>query len=68
MATDTPTVLGGYVLGDEIGSGASSVVYAATHERLGRRAAVKVLVLPPRGSWRGRFLRESQFAASLDRT
>jgi serine/threonine-protein kinase len=63
--TDT-TVLGGYVLGEEIGSGASSVVYAATHERLGRRAAVKVLVLPPRGSWRERFLRESQIAASLD--
>ncbi len=66
MATDTPSVVGGYVLGDEIGSGASSVVYAATHERLGRRAAVKVLVLPPRGSWRERFLRESQIAASLD--
>jgi serine/threonine-protein kinase len=63
--TRTPT-LGGYVLGDEIGSGASSVVYAATHARLGRRAAVKVLALPPRGPWRERFLRESQIAASLD--
>ena len=36
MTTDTLTVLGGYLLGDEIGSGASSVVYAATYERLGR--------------------------------
>jgi len=61
-----PQTLGEYVLGEEIGSGASSVVYAATHRRLGRRAAVKVLVLPPRGSWRDRFLRESQVAASLD--
>lgn len=64
--TQTPSTLGGYVLGDEIGSGASSVVYAATHARLGRRAAVKVLALPPRGPWRERFLRESQIAASLD--
>ena len=61
-----PSVLGGYVLEDELGSGASSVVYAATHARLGRRAAVKVLVLPPRGPWRERFLRESQIAASID--
>ena len=60
------TQLGGYVLGDEIGSGASSVVYGATHGRLGRRAAVKVLVLPPRGPWRERFLRESQLAAAID--
>ncbi len=64
--TRAPAALGGYVLGEEIGSGASSVVYAATHERLGRRAAVKVLALPPRGAWRERFLRESQIAASLD--
>ncbi len=62
----TTTQLGGYVLGEEIGSGASSVVYAATHGRLGRRAAVKVLVLPPRGPWRDRFLRESQVAAAID--
>jgi predicted Ser/Thr protein kinase len=61
-----PSVLGGYVMEDELGSGASSVVYLATHARLGRRAAVKVLVLPPRGPWRERFLRESQIAASID--
>ena len=61
-----PAVLGGYVLEDELGSGASSVVYAATHARLGRRAAVKVLVLPPRGPWRERFLRESQIALTSD--
>jgi predicted Ser/Thr protein kinase len=59
-------VLGGYLLEDEIGNGASSVVYAATHTRLGRRAAVKVLDLPPRGQWRERFLRESKLAASID--
>jgi predicted Ser/Thr protein kinase len=64
--TRITTSLGGYVLEEEIGSGASSVVYMATHERLGRRAAVKVLALPPRGAWRERFLRESQIAASLD--
>jgi serine/threonine-protein kinase len=66
VADGTSTELGGYVLGEEIGSGASSIVYAATHARLGRRAAVKVLVLPPRGAWRERFLRESQLAAAID--
>jgi serine/threonine-protein kinase len=62
----TPTTLGGYVLEEEIGSGASSVVYRARHERLGRLAAVKVLAMPPSGAWRERFLRESQLAASID--
>ena len=67
MATaGTPTTLGGYVLEEEIGSGASSVVYRARHERLGRLAAVKVLAMPPSGAWRERFLRESQVAASID--
>ena len=67
MATDGQQgTLGGYVLEEEIGSGASSVVYRARHERLGRQAAVKVLAMPPSGAWRERFLRESQLAASID--
>jgi Protein kinase domain len=60
------TELGGYVLEEEIGSGASSVVYRARHARLGRRAAVKVLALPRGGPWRERFLSESRIAASID--
>jgi Protein kinase domain len=60
------TVLGGYVLEEEIGSGASSVVFRARHRRLGRSAAVKVLAAPRDGVWRERFLKESRVAASID--
>ena len=62
----TPTTLGGYVLEEEIGGGASSVVYRARHARLGRLAALKVLAAPRGGPWRERFLRESTIAASID--
>jgi tRNA A-37 threonylcarbamoyl transferase component Bud32 len=63
----TGTEVGGYVIGEEIGRGATSTVYRAEHVRLGRTAAVKLLA-PALGEhdFRERFVRESKLAASLD--
>src|SRR5213080_3685654 len=61
------TELGGYRIVEQLGSGATSVVYRAEHVRLGRQAALKLLT-PAFGEadFRERFLRESRLAASLD--
>src|SRR5438093_6900792 len=61
------TEIGGYRVVEPIGRGGTSVVYLAEHVRLGRRAALKLLA-PSLGEadFSGRFLRESQLAASLD--
>jgi serine/threonine-protein kinase PknK len=60
--------LAGYTIEEEIGRGAMGWVYRATHERLGRAAAVKVL--PPRlasdETFRERFIRESQLVAAIE--
>ncbi len=60
--------LAGYTIEEEIGRGAMGWVYRATHERLGRAAAVKVL--PPRlasdETFRERFVRESQLIAAIE--
>jgi tRNA A-37 threonylcarbamoyl transferase component Bud32 len=61
------TEVGGYRIVEPIGQGGTSVVYRAEHVRLGRTAALKLLT--PRlgeADFRGRFLRESKLAASLD--
>jgi hypothetical protein len=60
------SVIAGYRLDEEIGSGATSVVYRATHERLGRPAALKLLT-PGLGDadFSERFIRESRLAASF---
>jgi serine/threonine-protein kinase len=60
------SVIAGYRLDAEIGSGATSVVYRATHVRLGRSAALKLLT-PGLGDadFSERFVRESRLAASL---
>ena len=61
------TELGGYRLGEPLGSGGTSVVYRAEHVRLGRPAAVKLLSAGVGADdFRERFLRESQVAAALD--
>ena len=59
--------LAGYRLLERIGHGGTSVVYLAEHERLGRRAALKLLS-PGFGEsdFSDRFVRESQLAARLD--
>jgi serine/threonine-protein kinase len=60
------SVIAGYRLDEEIGAGATSVVYRATHVRLGRAAALKLLT-PGLGDadFSERFVRESRLAASL---
>jgi len=61
------TELGGYRIVESLGRGGMSVVYRAEHVRLGRVAALKLL-MPGLGEtdFSTRFLRESQLAASLD--
>jgi len=64
----TLTRMGAYLLGEVLGRGGMGVVYRARHVHLGREAAVKVLApeFAGFGDFRGRFLRESRLAASLD--
>ena len=57
-----------YEIGGELGRGASGVVWAARHRRLGRRVAIKQLA-PEFGATshvRARFLAEARVLASLD--
>jgi predicted Ser/Thr protein kinase len=59
---------GGYRVESLLGRGGMGSVYLATHERLGRKVALKVIAteLARDETFRGRFLRESQLAASID--
>lgn len=60
--------LGSYLIDSVIGRGGMSVVYGAKHARLGMTVALKVLApeLSSDDTFRERFLREAQTAASLD--
>jgi eukaryotic-like serine/threonine-protein kinase len=60
--------MGSYLIDSVIGQGGTSVVYKATHSRLGTEAALKVLSpeLSSDEEFRGRFLRDVQAAAVLD--
>ena len=60
--------LGGYTLESLLGRGGMGSVYLATHDRLERKAALKVISpeLAHDDEFRARFLREAQLAASLD--
>ena len=60
--------LGGYTLESLLGRGGSGSVYLATHDRLERKAALKIISpeLAHDDEFRARFLREAQLAASLD--
>jgi predicted Ser/Thr protein kinase len=62
------TTFGGYTIESVLGRGGMGTVFLATHERLGRRVALKVIApeLAEDEEFRARFLRESQLAASLD--
>src|SRR2546430_1396444 len=59
---------GGYTIESLLGRGGMGTGYLATHARLGRKVAVKVIApeLADDEDFRARFLRESQLAASLD--
>jgi predicted Ser/Thr protein kinase len=62
------TELAGYRIERVLGRGGMSVVYLAHDSRLNRKVALKLLSpeLAEDEGFRGRFLRESQLAASLD--
>ena len=59
---------GGYRIESLLGRGGMGIVFLATHERLERKVALKVIApnLALDEEFRARFLRESQLAASLD--
>ena len=60
--------IGGYRIDRLVGEGGMGAVYVATHIRLGRRAALKVMLprLVQDGEFRERFIRESRLAASIE--
>jgi serine/threonine protein kinase len=69
--TLTPNVgetFGGYTIESVLARGGMGTVFLATHERLARKVALKVIApqLARDDDFRARFLRESQLAASLD--
>jgi serine/threonine protein kinase len=68
LAPDVGRAFGGYTIESQLGRGGMGAVYLATHARLERRVALKVIVpeLVDDEEFRARFLRESRLAASLD--
>ena len=68
LAPGVGETFGGYTIDSLLGRGGMGTVYLATHKRLGRKVALKVLSpeLARGEDFRARFLRESQLAASLD--
>jgi Protein kinase domain len=68
MDMSVGTTFNGYRITSVLGRGGMSVVYGAEHLRLGRAVALKVLAhsLASDETFRERFSRESQLAASLD--
>ena len=68
LAPGVGETFGGYTIESLLGRGGMGTVYLATHKRLGRKVALKVLSpeLARGEDFRARFLRESQLAASLD--
>jgi len=68
LAPGVGETFGGYTIESLLGRGGMGTVYLATHRRLARKVALKVIApeLASDDDFRARFLRESQLAASLD--
>jgi serine/threonine-protein kinase len=68
LAPGVGETFGGYRIESLLGTGGMGAVYLATHERLDRKVALKVIApgLAHDAEFRERFLRESRLAASLD--
>ncbi len=68
MTPDVGETFGGYTIDSILARGGMGTVFLATHERLERKVALKVIApdLARDDDFRARFLRESQLAASLD--
>jgi predicted Ser/Thr protein kinase len=68
LAPDVGETFGPYTIESRLGRGGMGTVYLATHARLGRKVALKVIApeLAEDEDFRARFLRESQLVASLD--
>jgi serine/threonine protein kinase len=68
LAPGVGETFGGYRIESLLGRGGMGTVFLATHERLARKVALKVIApnLALDEDFRARFLRESQLAASLD--
>jgi serine/threonine-protein kinase len=68
LAPGVGETFGGYAIESLLGRGGMGAVYLATHARLARKVALKVIApeLVHDEEFRARFLRESQLAASLD--
>src|SRR5919197_1115716 len=68
LAPGAGRTFGGYTIDSLLGRGGMGTVYLATHKRLGRKVALKLISpeLALDEGFRARFLRESQLAASLD--
>ena len=68
MTPNVGETFGGYTIESVLARGGMGTVFLATHERLARKVALKVIApqLARDDDFRARFLRESQIAASLD--
>jgi predicted Ser/Thr protein kinase len=68
LAPAVGETFGAYTIESVLGRGGMGAVFLATHERLERKVALKVVApeLAADDAFRARFLRESQLAASLD--
>jgi serine/threonine protein kinase len=68
VAPGVGEAFGGYTIESSLGRGGMGAVYLATHARLARKVALKVIApeLAHDEEFRARFLRETQLAASLD--
>jgi serine/threonine-protein kinase len=68
MPVNVGETFGPYAIESVLGRGGMGTVYLATHSRLERRVALKLIAseLADDPQFRARFLRESQLAASLD--